>query len=268
MIFIKFIYNIKIKMYLQLNHSNKFAIILLNANERTDMAKEYISRKEQRIITIKKCILACEEAMIEKGYSQASIRDVSKLAGINQATFYNYFENFDHLRFFASMRMIKDYSHDLKIYLNKAETSLDYFLFIWDCFCDHAFEKPELYYFIFLADKKKSTESLIEHYYRLFPEELDLNMDQRISTMLIRTNLTDRAIISTDGLVKDALITKGQAVELNDMTLVIFEGMLYRALNNLIDYDNARNLTMSYICRATKSFLQKDVKHPFFDIYI
>lgn len=232
------------------------------------MTKEYITRKEQRIITIKKCILACEEAMVEKGYSKASIRDVSKLAGINQATFYNYFENFDHLRFFASMRMIKDYSNDIKHYLKNAKTSLDYFLIIWDCFCDHAFEKPELYYFIFLADKKRSTESLVEQYYKLFPEDLYTDINPRTSTMLVRTNLTERALISTDALVKDGLITKDQAVELNDMTLVIFEGMLYRALNNLIEYDDARNITMSYICRATKSFLNKDVSHPFFDTYI
>lgn len=231
------------------------------------MTGQYITRKEQRILTIKKCIVACENAMLEKGYLKASIRDVSKLAGINQATFYNYFENFDHLRFFASMRMIQDYSKDLKKYLSKAKTSLDYFLFIWDCFCDHAFEKPELYYFIFLADKKKSNSSLVEHYYKLFPEDMELDINQRTSTMLIRSNLTERALISTDGLVKDGLITKEQAVQLNDMTIVIFEGMLYRVLNNKISYDNARNITMSYICRTTKSFLNKEIQHALFETY-
>lgn len=233
------------------------------------MSKEYISRKEQRILTIKKCILACEQAMIEKGYSKASIRDVSKIAGINQATFYNYFENFDHLRFFASMHMIQDYAENLAVYLKKAEKSLDYFLFIWDCFCDHAFKKPELYYFIFLADKKKNTKTLVEQYYKLFSENLYLDINnQRTATMLIKTNLSERALVSTDALVKDGLITKDQAVKLNDLTLVIFEGMLYRVLNNMYNYDNARNTTMSYICRVTKSFLKSDVKHPFFEKYI
>lgn len=198
------------------------------------------------------------DGIIEKeGMEGLSLRKVAKKAGYNSATLYNYFENLDHLAFYAAMKYVKEYTMALKDYLEGTENSMDRFLRVWECFCDYAYDRPEIYNAIFFPRLDKDVEHYVREYYELFPNELSSD-DSTISSMLLKRNLIERAMTIMDDCVEEGYIAPEDARTANDMTLVIFEGILKRVLNGKISYDNARNNTMDYFKVIIKQFLIRD----------
>ena len=63
---------------------------------------------------------------------------------------------------------------------------------------------------------------------------------------------------NSHGLIAINQVSGSNNAQLNDMTLLIFEGTLKRVLRNKVSYDDARNNTMDYIKTIVKSFLIKD----------
>ena len=67
--------------------------------------KKYI----QKVRMVKYFVDATIEIIEKEGYEAVTIRKVADIAGYNSATLYNYFDNLEHLLFFASMRYLQDY---------------------------------------------------------------------------------------------------------------------------------------------------------------
>lgn len=202
-------------------------------------------------------INATDELIYEEGINRITLRKVADRAGYNSATLYNYFENLDHLLFYAAMRNIKDYALALNTYLIDAKNSMDVFLKVWECFCDYAYDKPEIYNAIFFPNLEKHFEDYVAEYYKLFPEDM-VSSDENISTMLLKRDINKRGETTVIGCVDEGYIRPEDANKLNDMTLLIFEGMLKRVLMNKISYDDARNNTMDYIKSIVERFLIKE----------
>lgn len=176
-------------------------------------------------------INATDELIYEEGINGITLRKVADRAGYNSATLYNYFENLDHLLFYAAMRNIKDYALALNTYLIDAKNSMDVFLKVWECFCDYAYDKPEIYNAIFFPNLEKHFEDYVAEYYKLFPEDM-VSSDENISTMLLKSDINKRGETTVIGCVDEGYIRPEDANKLNDMTLLIFEGMLKRVLMN------------------------------------
>lgn len=200
---------------------------------------------------------AADELINEIGIEKITIRNVATKAGYNSATMYNYFENLDHLVFFGAMKNIKDYSLSLNLYLIGSENAMDRFLKVWECFCDYAYFKPEIYNAIFFPKLSKNMEHYISEYYSLFPDDLGIHHNT-ISTMLLKADIQERNMTTVIDCVTEKFISPDNADRLNDMTLLVFEGMLIRILRDIITYDDARNNTMDYIKAIVQSFLIKD----------
>lgn len=172
-------------------------------------------------------------------------------------TIYNHFENLDHLIFFGALINIKDYALALNSYLVNTENAMDRFLKVWECFCNYAYLKPEIYNAIFFPKLSKNIEEYISEFYTLFPDNLGIHHDT-ISTMLLKGNIRDRGMTTVMDCVNEGFIEPHNADKLNDMTLLIFEGMLKKVLKGAIDFEDAKNKTMDYIKVIVKSFLVKD----------
>lgn len=207
--------------------------------------------------TMNHFINAAVELMDEKGLENLTIRGVAAKAGYNSATLYSYFENLDHLVFFAAMKNIKDYSLSLNMYLVNTKNSMDRFLRVWECFCKFAYKKPEIYNAIFFANLSKDMQEYVSEYYSLFPDELGIH-HQTISTMLLKANINDRNMTTVMDCVEEKFIAPENANKLNDMTLLIFEGMLKRVLRGNVSCEDAIVNTMNYVKITVKSFLIKE----------
>ena len=197
-----------------------------------------------------------DELINEVGINNVTIRNIAQRAGYNSATIYNYFENLDHLVFFGAMKNIRDYAQNLNKYLIGTENAMDRFLRVWECFCDYAYYSPEIYNAIFLPKLDKDMEHYVSQYYSLFPEELGVS-NTTLSTMLIKGDIDERAMTIVMDCVDEGFIRLEDKDYFNEMTLLIFEGMLARTIRNKISYDNARNTTMDLIKKVVESFLIK-----------
>ena len=215
------------------------------------------NKKIQRKRMMSYFINATVELIDEVGINGVTIRKVADKAGYNSATIYNYFENLDHLIFYASMKHIKDYAMALNSYLKDTKNAMDVFLKVWECFCDYAYAKPEIFNAIFFPNLEKHFEEYIVEYYSFFPEEI-VDVDKNISTMLLKRDLNMRGLTTVIACVNEGYIHPNHADKLNDMTLLIFEGMLKRVLRNKISYEDAKNKTMDYIKSIVERFLIKD----------
>ena len=202
-------------------------------------------------------INATIELIDEIGLDQITIRKVADKSGYNSATIYNYFENLDHLIFFAAMNNTKIYSNALGLYTKDAKNAMDIFIKVWECFCDYAFDKPEIYNAIFFPKLEKSIEEYIEDYYRFFPEDI-IDVDKNISTMLLKRDITKRGETTVLACAEEGYFRYEDIKEINDLTLLIFEGMLKRVIRETVSYDDARNKTMEYIKFVIKGYLMKD----------
>ncbi|WP_313345859.1 TetR/AcrR family transcriptional regulator [Sedimentibacter sp.] len=218
--------------------------------------------EKHKKLAINHFISAADELINEIGIEKVTIRNLAQKAGYNSATIYNYFENLDHLIFFGAMKNIKDYALALNSYLTNAENAMDRFLMVWECFFNYAYLKPDIYNAIFFPKLSKHIEEYVTEFYSLFPEDLGIHHDT-ISTMLLKGNIHDRGMTTVMDCVNEGFIESHNADKLNDMTLLVFEGMLVRVLRGTVSYENAKTQSMDYIRVIVKSFLIKDYNFYF-----
>lgn len=216
------------------------------------MNKKEIQRKRMMSYFIN----AADTIIKEEGINEITIRKVADYAGYNSATLYNYFENLDHLIFFAAMRSIKDYALALPDYIKDAKNALDKFLLIWECFCCYSYKNPEIYYAIFFAKLDNDLEEYILDYYKLFPEDLG-DSSEGLSTMLLKHNIYERGETSLDDCIEEGFIRQEDKGEVNEFIFLIYESILLRIIRGRMDYNKAMESAMKYIKKAVKSYIIK-----------
>lgn len=197
----------------------------------------------------------------EEGIDNVTIRKVSDLAGYNSATIYNYFNELSHLIFFASLKIMKKYTKALPAYMAKGVNSLEKYLLLWECFCEYSFDEPQIYHAIFSSDLGGDPKELIDEYYDLFPDDLD-NLSVDLKPMFLESNLTNRDRIAMEKCVNEGYIKKENAEGVNEMTKLVWQGMLTLVLNQRYNYSGkeATNITMKYIKEIVRNANQFSFK--------
>ncbi|MTI46414.1 MAG: TetR/AcrR family transcriptional regulator [Firmicutes bacterium] len=216
------------------------------------MEKKEIQRKRMMSIFID----AAAKILENEGIEAITIRKVANIAGYNSATLYNYFENIDHLVFFAAMGFIKEYAYNLEEYIKGAKNGIEKYKLIWECFCNYSFKKPEVYYAIFFARLNNSLEDYVTEYYKIFPEELGTH-GENISTMLLKHNIYDRGKTSLEICVNEGYVKEEDMEEVNEMTLLLYQGILLKVINKKIDSAEARKRILKYIDQTLKAYRVK-----------
>lgn len=200
-------------------------------------------------------IEATNKLIEEEGFDNVAIRKVADLAGYNSATIYNYFEDLDHLLFFSSMKYLKEYAFDIPKYTKGSKNSLDKFLRIWKCFCTHSFKRPKIYYTIFFDKYSDSINDAVRKYYSIFPEELG-DQAPDVLPMLLEKNIYARDMAVLKNCADEGFISHDDLLEINEMILLIYQGMLIRVLHNQVNYsiEEAVDKTLNYIRKVFVSY--------------
>lgn len=199
-------------------------------------------------------INATYDIIKEKGVENVTIRDVADVAGYNSATLYNYFEDLEHLIFYASLRYLKDYTDELQRIVN-VDNSLERLIKIWECFCFHSFANPKIYNSIFFGKHSKSLNNDIEEYYSIFPEQLGEQRED-VKSMLLGQNIYERNKTILETCVDEGFIREENLEDLNEMIVLIYHGMLSKILGGFCEYDveEAKDKTIVYIKQAIISY--------------
>lgn len=200
-------------------------------------------------------IKAAEEIMDADGIEAVTIRSVADKAGYNSATLYNYFDNIDHLIYYASIKHLKAYAEELPDQVKGSKNALDRFFKIWECFCRHAYTNPKIYHLLFFNTFGENLKGTLEEYYRIFPEELAA---QEVDTleMLQKKDIFERNKAILKGCMDEGFFLRENLDEINEMVLLIFQGMLERLVRGLSDLspEEATRKTLRYIRQALKSY--------------
>lgn len=207
-------------------------------------------------------IEAAKKIIEEEGLEAVTIRKVADLAGYNSATLYNYFENLNHLIFFASMKYLNEYAESLLNFTINSKDSLERYLNVWKCFCYHSFNRPEIYYNIFFGEFSSSKLDVsIRTYYSIFPEELSEEA-RRVFPMLLEDDFNIRDLAYLMPAVSEGLIEEDHVEEISEMCILVYEGMLSRMLKNPRPYniEDAVDKTMKYINKTIQYYINDKVK--------
>lgn len=205
-------------------------------------------------------IEATNKIIEEEGIEGVTIRKVANMAGYNSATLYNYFDNLNHLIFFSSMKYLKDYAVSLSNYTKGSKNSLEKYLNVWRCFSYHSYLKPQFYNLIFFGDFSHSmVNDSIRTYYAIFPEELG-DESMQFLPMLLEDNIHLRDYKLLKAAVSEGFIREDDLTEINEMNVLIYQGMLSRLLkkNNILSVEEAVEKTMTYINRTLKAYKIND----------
>jgi len=188
--------------------------------------------------------------IIEKeGLESVTIRKVAKLAGYNSATLYNYFENLNHLLFYASVKYLKDYAENLPKYIKGSKDPIEAYLNVWKCFCYYSYLKPEVFSLIFFSEFTHSqVNDSIKTYYSIFPEEIS-EESKKFFPILLEDNIHIRDYTLLKAAADKGFIKEENIHDINEMNVLIYQGMLSRLLSKNIDFsvEEAVEKTLKYI---------------------
>jgi len=174
-------------------------------------------------------IEAAQKIIEDEGIKNVTIRKVADLAGYNSATLYNYFQNLNHLLYFASMKYLMYYIYSLPSYVKSANTATERFLKIWECFLYNSYNSPDIYNTIFF-NEFNTISSTMEEYYEIYPEELKVDIDE-LFPMFLQDSIYDRNSVLLDECVKEGLISESDKDEINEMIILIYRGTLVGFMN-------------------------------------
>ena len=204
--------------------------------------KKYI----QRARMIKYFVDATVEIIEKEGYKNVTIRKVADIAGYNSATIYNYFDNLEHLLFFASMRYLQEYIDELPTYITGAKDSREVYLLVWQCYVECSFKKPEIYYIIFFSNLKKDLEQYVEQYFSYFPLDVK-KYPNVIREMLLSNSINKRSLILMKPCIEENLVSKERAEIIDNLIICVYESMLIKVYRGSIKASVATELVNNYI---------------------
>lgn len=193
---------------------------------------------------------AATDLISEEGTEHITIRKVADRAGYNSATIYNYFDEFSHLLFFASMRLMKEYTEEVALRIKQADTALAQYRASWQCFSEYSFRNPEIFYTVFIRDLGDNPENLLEKYYDFYPSDLvDVPMEIRSSLLEPRVEKRGNPILQR--AVEEGSLPADKRDSLNEITILIWQGMMMSFLNNRLEItaEEAHERTMLYILK-------------------
>lgn len=204
------------------------------------------NKQIQRERTIQYFIEAAIKIIEKEGMSGVTIRKVSDLAGYNSATLYNYFDNLQHLLFFASMTYLDEYIDDIPLYIKYAENAEDVYLQDWRCFLDHAFLRPEIYNTLFFSELKGDVDSYAGQYYALFPLDVK-KYPPEIRRMLGTGALEQRNKVLITDCVREGFVEEEAVTPITTLSSCILEAMLARTLKKKLTAGQAKEHCEYYI---------------------
>lgn len=209
-----------------------------------DFNKKHLSPHRRKMI---KTFVDCTRNIIkEDGVRGVTIKKISDTTELNTATIYNYFENIDHLMYFAVMEAMDDYLADLSNYVKEGDDPLFVYKQVWVCFAKNAFKKPYEYLEIFFSDIAHEKDYYLHQYYKAFPIEND-GFPAYLDKVLTAPNLRDRTMVLSEVCLNVGYFNEDGAEKANWMLYYIFEGMLRRVQKKDLDADQAAKEFAGYV---------------------
>lgn len=186
------------------------------------------NRLEKRKRIMSYFIHAAIELIEESGIESLSIRKVAERAGYNSATLYHYFSNLDELELIACVSCLDEYMRATPIHSREGRSFREWYLEQWRCFCKYSFKRPKIYNFLFFSPEgTRNLVDVFERYYEIFPDE-KVTSTREYEEFLKEGDFFKRNETMLRKVVeeKQCGLTEWEIKELNEMSVLIYRGML------------------------------------------
>lgn len=165
--------------------------------------------------------------MANEGVDQLTIRNVSKGAGYNSATLYNYFNNLDELKEWASIYCITEYFSKCCDILAQRIDSLDNLMEIWRTYCRYAFQNPQLYSYIFFSSQSSNIQRNLKTFSEVFPDWLDRELrNERIEKFVNAPNTEVRVLYLVELCIQDGYFKEEDKIDISNVASILTAGLL------------------------------------------
>lgn len=163
----------------------------------------------------------------DEGMDKVTVRKVAGMAGYNIATLYNYFENLDHLLFFAAMSYLNDYTKTLQKKLAKIRDSREFYRKSWLYFAQHSFDHAQIYYILFFARLSNRLASYMEDFCELYPHSENLRRDGDKKDFY-QSEFRKRSMLMMKWCEEEGYFPPNQGKVIDDIVLYTYQALLYQ----------------------------------------
>ena len=207
---------------------------------------KYSPEKRNEIII--SFVKATIEILKEDGIDEVYIRHVSTRAGYSSATLYLYFKDLNELVSLSSIFYLRNYVNEIAQTGNEKRTPKETYRYTWDVFVRHALNKPDIYLNLFFGPNSDSLDENTMAYYGLFPDELDINIDDSLLDMLASGRLLERNKKVLRPYAAELGMTEEKINLANEVTVAYFRSILERACKiDVVTQEIKDNLTEEFL---------------------
>ncbi len=190
-----------------------------------------LSRKEKQRQRMYRYFLdAAAEIIDEEGITNLTVRKIAERAGYTSSTVYNYFKDLSHLKFFAMIRYTTDYVEELPSYIEKGDSTIEKWLYTWECFCKHSFNNPQVYSILFIENLGVFPKDLLVEYYGIYKDDL-VGLPADIKPIIMEQSFSKRSTMYIQTAVDEGFIQAQDVQYISDVTLMIWKGMMSTYIN-------------------------------------
>ncbi len=186
---------------------------------------------------IKEFILAVDEIINEKGRENVTIRNVAKKMNCNSSLLYKHFENLEHLLFLHSIGNLSSYAKRINKEVCIIENPLERFFAIWKLFAEESLKAPKEYYNLFFTNNSDNFNDSVKLYYEIFPDILE-NAPEEVMPMLLERHIYKRDYMALEVCAKYGYLRYEDLDDINYMIMLMYQGGLVRAKENLLEYND------------------------------
>lgn len=185
---------------------------------------EKLALKQKRMMLY--FIEAAQNIIDKDGFDNVTIRKISKEAGYNSATIYNYYEDLEHLLQFACVEYLVEYQKKLLRKIKDMKSPKEIYFETWTLFASECFDHPKVFYQLFFSKHKNKIYKTFYRYLELFEVTYEDIPPQKVFSFITLPDLVKRHTILLEALAAGGFIENENLETKADMLTRIFESLL------------------------------------------
>lgn len=197
------------------------------------------------MVSTKKNLIQITYNMIcDIGFTNITIRKISKEANCSIAALYRHFENFDHMLTYACIGFLEPYVEDYKLIKSYTNDPVKISIEMWLHLSRTSFFKPEIFAQLFLGPYKNNIYNIIKDYYIIFDRDI-FNVGE-VSALM--EDMGDIFFRNYD-YIKNSLPNKSkkEIQILSDLTVFNYCGILGSLLKNTYTVSEVEKMSDRFV---------------------
>lgn len=219
-----------------------------------DFNKKHLTPHRRSIIT---SFVECARKIIEEeGIESVTIKKLGECTDLNPATIYNYFDNVEHLLYFAKLDVFDGFNEDLANWVKEGDGPLLVYKKVWRALAKHSFENAKEYREVLFSPLAKKHPDYLYQYRKVFPVKNN-GFPAYLEKVLLGKTIEEKLSMLIEVAKYVGYFDEKSAKKTNDMTLYIYEGLLDRVADKKVDEYEAYDDFCEYLEITVDALKQK-----------